>query len=151
MKALTTLTTKQLKSYLEANLNSQIADVAAEISESISPISLWKIGYTNPFKLSTYNALLVFADVAKPGKEKSIILPFNLIAAISGADSEEVTLAETAYFDAVYNLIDEDPAFGGICFEASLQDSMLYAPEERSGALGIVHIVVNLEIDTLLA
>lgn len=148
---LTTLLTKQLEAYLEANLNTKIDAVAAATSESIDTIKLWRIGYSNPFKLSRYNALMVFQDVAKRSGEETVLQPYNLIAAIAGADAEEVTIAQSAYFDAVFNLIDDDPTFGGICFESAIKDYMPFVPEERSGAIGVIHIVVNIEIDTLLA
>jgi len=157
---LTTLLTKQLEAYLESNLNTKIEAVAAATSESIDTIKLWRIGYVNPFKLSRYNALMVFQGVASEAgtnafaaarAEKTILQPYNIIAAISGADAEEVTIAQSAYFDAVFNLIDDDPTLGGICFESAIKDYMPFVPEERSGAIGVIHIVANIEIDTLLA
>lgn len=83
--------------------------------------------------------------------EQDLLIPFDLVAAISDSDLDRITRAQLAVFDAIYALIDEDRELGGLCIEASVVENDFYAPVSGTGLVAVNHTKINLSVDTLLA
>ncbi len=150
--AVTTKLAGDLKTYLESNLNAKVSAVAAAAGVTLKAFEYFQLGWTDPFTLARYNGLLVVPDrLQVRSSEEDILLPFDLVAAISDSDLERITRGQLAAFDALYALVDEDPELGGICFEATISENSFYAPVSGTGLVAINHTKLNLSVDTLLA
>jgi hypothetical protein len=146
----TAKTTIGLKDYLESNLNTKITAVGTEIGESIDQVKDWKVGYRDPYGLARYNAVLVVPDRRQKSGQASIACTYNVICAIAGSNNDEIALAQEAYYDAVYNLIEDDVTLGDLCLEAAIDDYLPYAPVQGTNSVGVDLIVMRVEIDRLL-
>ena len=141
-----------LKSYLQTNLNTRIQEVGMAIGVTLKEIKLFQTGWIDPFKLMQYNGLLIIPDrLAVSSSDRTLIIPFDLVVAISGKDEEDVALQQLANFDALYDLVESDKELGGLCFEASVLEHDYFAPAGGTGPVAINHTKINLVIDTLLA
>lgn len=138
-----------LKDYLAGQFNAHLQAVGAELEIQLPELQDVMVGWRDPLRLRRYPSVLVVPGIVQPTKEKSLILPVDLVFAVQGRDPEEVTETETAYLDAFLSLYDEDRSFVGLCFEAALGEAALWAPAEGAAHTGVVHVQIDFELDML--
>ena len=142
-----------LKTYLEGNLNGKVTEVGTAIGKTIKSFKHFQVGWiSDPFTLPEYNDMFVVPDrLQVRSSEEDILFPFDLVAVVSAATEEDVTVSQLAALDALYELVEDDPELGGLCFEALVVEANFFAPVPGMGFVAITHIKLNLSVDTLLA
>jgi len=136
---------KNLKEYLEVNLNSQIEKISTDTGIDFQSIKKFKIGYSD---ISSVNKSTLMIEVLQNNlnrqegiKTKQVILFMHSVQ----SKAEKLELELEAYEDAIQMLIDTDRDFSNLCFEVDSDESVKEI--NHQSCKGMVAVKLNLKIE----
>ena len=141
---------RNIKTFLEAKLNTQLAVEAAADLITVSSAKALSIGWRDPFNMKEYNTVLVVPDTLRRANEQ--LEDFASVAIIAALRAESPdTLADQmgAYADAIANVFEADPSAGGTVFEAQVIDFDFSLPAQGAPLVGALTIILSVQLDRI--
>jgi hypothetical protein len=139
-------TLSDFKSYLENNFNTFIQKIAVEWEKTISNVSLYQIGWDDPYALKKYNSVMIVPDQTRIDQEALLMItPVDVVMVIRGKDPQDVTNHQLAYQDALLEMLFADPGLGGTVWAAEINTVDIFAPVGGNLQIGV--IVANIQIE----
>jgi hypothetical protein len=136
-----------LRDYFEEHLPDAVEELGAK-----SRIQVWTLGRFDPEALLRYDTLLIATipeRIGPIGDERTVVIPIDVYFGVQASEEEDVLELEIAYGDAVINLWNEDPTFGGAVFGSTAHNPEISMPAPGSKGIGCTFVRLNIELNLL--
>lgn len=141
---------RNLKTFLEVKLNTQLAVEAAADSITVSSVKAFSIGWRDPFNMKEYNTILIVPDTLRRANEQlEDLASVAIIAALRAETPDALADQMGAYADAIANVFETDSTAGGKVFEAQVIDFDFSLPAQGAPLVGALTIILSVQLDRI--
>ncbi len=141
---------RNVKTFLEAKLNAQLAIEAAADVIAVSSVKAFAIGWRDPFNLKEYNTVLIVPDTLKRANEQiEDIASVAIVAALRADTPDALADQMSIYADAITNVFEADPTAGGKVFESQAIDFDFSLPAPGASLVGALTIILSVQLDRI--
>lgn len=141
---------RNVKTFLEANLNAQLAREAAADAIEVSSVKSFTIGWKDPFNLQEYNTVLVVPDTLRRANEQlENLASIAIVVALRAESPDALTDQMGVYADAIANVFEDDPTAGGTVFESQVIDFDFSLPARGASLIGALTIILSVQLDRI--
>lgn len=146
----TATTWRGILDFVSSKLNAQIAVEAASSKLAADGVKVFGLGWQDPFRLPSYNAVFVVPDQLKPSRSELLVrAPIAFVAALRANSPAALYDAMSVYADAIANIFEADSTAGGIAFEVQIGDSDFSLPAPGAPLVGALTVLGTVSIDQL--
>lgn len=134
------------------NIRSHLASVIPTNLTALgatNTVNLFSIGFSDPYRLENYDAMLLIPQARQPNPEEAVIdLPIDCFIAVQAETIEDVRKGQYAIMDAIYQAVEDDPTLGGAVYLSEVQEQDEFDPRAGVPIAGAaLRLMTN--IDTL--
>lgn len=141
---------RNLKTFLEAKLNTQLAVEAAADSITVSSVKAFALGWRDPFNMKEYNQVLIVPDTLRRANDQlEDLASVAIVAALRAETPDSLTDQMGAYADAIANVFETDPTAGGKVFESQVIDFDFSLPAQGAPLVGALTIILSVQLDRI--
>ncbi|MFW5836173.1 MAG: hypothetical protein ACOCVK_02075 [bacterium] len=134
-----------ISTYLQASIPAALTEIG-----KTSRISKWIIGWQHPYKMQSYDAVVLVPGAPEENLEEgTCVKPIDVYFAARSADADELAQRLIAYLDALYESVQQDDSLGGNVFVSEVADVDYVDPQMGAQALGVAVATIRAELDTL--